>query len=38
MKTFILLTKLAPEISRQMKNRGKLGRSWLDQVKENVRK
>jgi uncharacterized protein with GYD domain len=34
MKTFILLTKLAPEISRQMKNRGKLGRSWLDQVKE----
>jgi len=34
MKTFILLTKLAPEISKQMKNRGKLGRSWLEQVKE----
>jgi uncharacterized protein with GYD domain len=34
MKTFILLTKLAPEISRQMKDRAKLGRNWLEQVKE----
>ena len=34
MKTFILLTKLAPEISKQMKNRGKLGRNWLAQVKQ----
>ncbi|HEY6907464.1 MAG TPA: GYD domain-containing protein [Ignavibacteriaceae bacterium] len=34
MKTFILLTKLAPDISRQMKDRAKLGRSWLEQVKE----
>ena len=34
MKTFILLTKLAPEISKQMKDRAKLGRSWLEQVKE----
>lgn len=34
MKTFILLTKLSPEISRQMKDRGKLGRNWLEQVKE----
>ncbi len=34
MKTFILLTKLAPEMSRQMKNRRKLGRNWLEQVKE----
>lgn len=34
MKTFVLMTKLSPEISRQMKNRGMLGRAWLDQVKE----
>ena len=34
MKTFILLTKLAPEISRQMKDRARLGRNWLEQVKE----
>jgi len=34
MKTFILMTKLAPELSRQMKDRGKLGRNWLDQVRE----
>jgi uncharacterized protein with GYD domain len=34
MKTFILLTKLSPEISKQMKDRARLGRNWLDQVKE----
>jgi len=34
MKTFILLTKLSPEISRQIKDRAKLGHSWLEQVKE----
>lgn len=34
MKTFILLTKLAPEISKQMKDRARLGRKWLEQVKE----
>lgn len=34
MKTFILLTKLSPEASKQMKNRAKLGRQWLEQVKE----
>ncbi len=34
MKTFILLTKLAPDISRQMKDRDKLGRNWLELVKE----
>ena len=34
MKTFILMTKLSPEISMQMKNRGKIGRAWLDQVRE----
>ncbi|MCD6162773.1 MAG: GYD domain-containing protein [candidate division Zixibacteria bacterium] len=34
MKTFILMTKLSPEVSQQMKNRAKLGRSWLEQVRE----
>ena len=34
MKTFILLTKLAPEISKQMKDRARLGRNWLEQVKQ----
>ena len=32
--TFILLTKLSPEISKQMKDRAHLGRVWLDHVKE----
>ena len=34
MKTFIQLTKLSPETSKQVKNREKLGRNWLEQVKE----
>ncbi len=34
MQTYILLTKLSSEVSRQMKNREKLGRNWLEQVKE----
>ncbi len=34
MPTYVLFTKLPPEVSRQMKERGKLGRAWLDQVKE----
>ncbi|MBU2446004.1 MAG: GYD domain-containing protein [Bacteroidetes bacterium] len=40
MKTFILMTKLSPEISKHMskgsfgKDRAKIGREWLDQVKE----
>ncbi len=34
MKTFVLMTKLSPEVSRQMKDRAKIGRAWLDQVKE----
>jgi uncharacterized protein with GYD domain len=28
------MTKLSPEISKQMKNRAMLGRAWLDQVRE----
>ena len=35
MKTFVLMTKLSPEVSRQMKKRDKLGRAWLDQVREH---
>jgi uncharacterized protein with GYD domain len=34
MKTFILMTKLSPEVSRQVKERARLGRAWLEQVKE----
>lgn len=34
MKTFILLTKLAPDIARQKKDRAKIGRNWLKLVKE----
>ncbi|MBT8382350.1 MAG: GYD domain-containing protein [Ignavibacteria bacterium] len=34
MKTFVLLTKLSPETSKLMKERAKLGRAWLEQVKE----
>ena len=34
MKTFILMTKLSPELARQVKDRAKLGRAWLEQVKE----
>ena len=34
MQTFILLTKLSPEISRHMKERSIIGRDWLEQVKQ----
>jgi uncharacterized protein with GYD domain len=34
MQTFVLMTKLAPEMSKQLKNQAKLGRMWLEQVKE----
>ena len=34
MHTFILMTKLSPEQSKQVKDRAKLGRAWLDQVRE----
>ena len=33
MQTYILLTKLSPDVSRRMGERAKLGRAWLDQVK-----
>jgi len=28
------LTKLSPDVTRQMKDRDKIGRSWMDQVRE----
>lgn len=34
MQTYILMTKFSPEISKQLKQRAKLGRAWLDQVKK----
>jgi len=34
MQTFVLMTKLAPEMSKQVKDQEKLGRIWLEQVKE----
>ena len=34
MKTYVMLTKLSPETSKMMKDRAKLGRQWLDQVKK----
>jgi uncharacterized protein with GYD domain len=33
MKTFILMTKLSPEVTSKMKDRASIGRSWLDHVK-----
>jgi len=38
MQTFILMTKLAPDVSKQMKDRASLGRSWMDQVKKKCPK
>lgn len=34
MQTYVLLTKLSPEISKQMKDRSNVGHKWLDEVKE----
>ncbi|UCD18566.1 MAG: GYD domain-containing protein [Candidatus Zixiibacteriota bacterium] len=34
MKTFMLMTKLSPEESRQVKERARLGQEWLSQVRE----
>ena len=38
MQTYILLTKLSPEVSKKMKDRSKIGHSWLDQVKQKCPK
>ena len=34
MKTFVLMTKLAPDIERKMKDREEIGRAWLGRVRE----
>jgi uncharacterized protein with GYD domain len=34
MATFILMTKLSPEIAKQVKDRQNLGRAWLTEVKK----
>ena len=34
MKTFILMTKLAPQVTSQVQERGRIGAAWLEQVKE----
>lgn len=33
MQTYILMTKLSPEMSRHVKDRASLGRAWLEDVK-----
>ena len=34
MQTYVLMTKMAPEMSKQVKDQAIIGRKWLDQVKE----
>ena len=34
MPTYILMTKLAPEAGRKMKERASMGQAWMKQVKE----
>ncbi len=34
MATFMLMTKLSPDVTAKMKNRAAIGREWLDQVKD----
>jgi uncharacterized protein with GYD domain len=33
MQTYVLLTKLAPDVTRQMKDRARIGRTWMEQVR-----
>ena len=33
MQTYILLTKLSPELSRRMKDRLSIGKTWIEQVR-----
>ena len=35
MQTYVLMTKLSPEVCKQVKDRANLGRSWLEQVKKH---
>ena len=34
MATFMLMTKLSPDITAKMKDRAAIGRAWLDTVKQ----
>ena len=34
MQTYVLMTKLSPEMARKVKDQAKHGRLWLEQVKE----
>jgi uncharacterized protein with GYD domain len=34
MKTFILMTKLSPDITSKLKQRAKVGHAWLDEVRK----
>ncbi len=34
MATYILMTKLSPEITKRMKERAKIGEEWIQKVKE----
>lgn len=34
MKTYILFTKLSPDLTKQIKNRTEIGRNWLEHVRE----
>ena len=33
MKTFVLMTRLAPDVAARMKDRAKIGQAWMDEVK-----
>ena len=34
MQTYILMTKLSPEVAKQVGDRKQIGRAWMEQVKE----
>lgn len=34
MATYVLMTKLSPEVTRKIKQRAKIGREWLKRVKK----
>ena len=34
MQTYVLLTKLSPDVSRNVEDRAQMGRAWMNQVKE----
>lgn len=35
MPTYILMTKLSPEVTKRMKERAKIGQEWIGRVKEH---